>query len=122
MSNSRSLFVDLVKSMPSGTEWQLDVSEMHTDFYNAIRGIVYEKNGISMTFILNDGYRKQLIDLTYAELHEVVQRVTIAWQGSKVFEAFDGFEIAIISKYFKISETPLSMHLDKDILFISDDW
>ena len=93
------------------------MSDVHTDFFDTIKGVRYERKGISVNFILLNEYREQLISLTEKDLHEVIQRASVFWNGQKIFEAFDGFVIGTLSKSI-ISWEHLCKHIWDKIFYI----
>ena len=122
MSDTSEFFVDVVNSMPSGSEWHFHVPPVHKEFFDAIQGVSYETGAIFIKLILKEEYRKKVAAISVNDVHELIQEVRIYWEGRKIFEAYDGFVIGTVSKFYDINGTALEKHLGQDILYISSDW
>jgi hypothetical protein len=122
MSETRLLFIDVVNSMPYNSEWYFHVGSVHKDFFDAIEGIPYETGDIFVKLILKEEYKKKLVALSVDDLYEHIQEVKVFWEGRKIFEAYDGFVIGTLSRYYDITGTVLVKHLGQDILYVSSEW
>jgi hypothetical protein len=108
--------------MPSNSEWLFHVPPVYKEFFDAIEGVSYETGDIFVKLTLKEEYRRKVAAISVNDLHELIQEARVLWEGRKIFEAFDGFVIGTVSKYFDIVGTPLIKHLGQDILFISSEW
>jgi hypothetical protein len=122
MSETSQFFIDVVSSMPSNSEWYFHVPPVHKEFFDAIEGIPYETGDIFVKLELKEEYRRKVSAISVNDVHELIQEARVFWEGRKIFEAYDGFVIGTVSKFYDINGTALEKHLGQDILYISSEW
>jgi hypothetical protein len=122
VSETGQIFKDIVATLPIGSEWYFDVSPVHEEFFEAMEGIPCEIEEMHVKFEMMEGHREKIQSLVAMELHELIQRAKVIWEGRKIFEAYDGFIMNTVSKYFDIKNSPMESYLNQDILFISSVW
>lgn len=120
MSETRQFFIDVVNSMPVGSEWIVQAPDK--EFLKAIREIPYLIGEVYITLTLKDENRKNFVAISSEDIYEFIQQAKILYRGRQIFEAYDGFNTGIVSKYFDMTETPLIGHLGQDILIVSSEW
>jgi hypothetical protein len=122
VTDTSQIFIDLVNSMPIGSDWYFQVSSVHKEFFASLEGVPYEPGEGFLKFILLKEHREKVASLSLLDLHEFIQQATVFWQGRKIFDAYDGFVMNIVSRDFEIKDTPLAKHMNQDILFVSSEW
>jgi hypothetical protein len=122
MSEKSQFVIDIVNAMPVQSEWHFYLPPSYKEFYDAIKGVPIEIETIYVKLILREEFRQIVAAISANEIYERVQELQIFFGGQKIFEAYDGFVIGTVSKFYEISGTNLAKHLNKDILYISSDW
>jgi hypothetical protein len=120
MIDEKDFFVDLVNAIPANTNWSLQSS--FPELYEAMMGIPFFRESTNIELTFKDEFRDQLATLAKNNRYEYINFLQVFQNGKKILEAFDGFVIVTISKGFSIKGASLSKYLDKDLLYISDDW
>ena len=120
MIDEKEFFIDLVNAIPDKTHWSMQSG--FSEVYAAMSGIPLIKEPAAIGLIFKNEYRKQIADLAKDNLHEFINFLEVLEGGRKLLEAFDGFVIVTISKDFDINSTILPKYLDRDLLYISDEW
>lgn len=121
MKSTKNLFVDIINLLPKDLVCYFRAHGLGMDVLQNINATKGADSTIVMR--INDFNKNRLIDFILStHFYHEIERIEMLYNGKLLFEAWDGFDVGIISKTIGIPEWFQEAGYLDDVVSVSNDW